>query len=127
MKYGMNLLLWTDDACRDEFAPVLERLKKMGYDGVEVPVFDADPKKFQKLAKRLDSLGLARTAVTVRGPQDDPISPDKAIRQAAVDKTRAVLECCEAGGMKLLVGPLYAALGVFSGKGPTPDEWSRGV
>ncbi len=43
MKFGMNLLLWSGDLT-DELLPVLEMLKKTGYDGVELPIFDADPK-----------------------------------------------------------------------------------
>lgn len=50
MKYGMNLLLWTSDVTEEHF-PILERLKAMGYDGVELPVFDMDVAKFQKVGK----------------------------------------------------------------------------
>ncbi|MBA2480327.1 MAG: sugar phosphate isomerase/epimerase [Planctomycetes bacterium] len=127
MKYGMNLLLWTDDATAESFLPVLERLKKMGFDGVEVPVFDLKPEKFAALGKRLDDIGLQRTAVTVRTVDDNPISPDAAVRQKGVAANKAVLDCCQAGGMKLLVGPYYAALGHFTGRGPTAQEWTHGV
>jgi D-psicose/D-tagatose/L-ribulose 3-epimerase len=61
MKYGINLYLWADDM-HDGLMPVLEKLKKIGYDGVEVPIFDLDPKKWKLWAKRLDDLGLERTA-----------------------------------------------------------------
>ena len=67
MKFGMNLLLWSGDLT-DELVPVLEKLKSMGYDGVELPIFDADPAKFAKWGKRLDEIGLERTAVTVVYP-----------------------------------------------------------
>jgi len=127
MKYGMNLLLWTDDPTKDSFAPVLERLAKIGFDGVELPVFQLDERRFRKLGKRLDDLGLARTAVTVRTPADDPISPDQAIRKRAVEQTRRALDCCQAAGATVLAGPYYAALGKFSGKGPTKAEWQRSV
>ncbi len=127
MRYGMNLLLWTDNAARDEFAPTLEMLKRQGYDGVEVPVFDLEPETYRRLGKRLDDLGLQRTAVTIRLAEDDPISPDPAVRALAIERTSRALECCQAGGMTHLVGPYYAALGKFSGAGPTADEWRRGV
>ena len=39
MKLGINLYLWTDHM-HDGLLPVLESLKRIGYDGVEVPVFD---------------------------------------------------------------------------------------
>lgn len=127
MKYGMNLLLWTDDPTKESFLPVLERLKQIGFDGVELPIFRLEEKRFAALGRRLDDLGLLRTAVTVRTAADDPISPDKAVRKRAVELTKQALDCCQAAGASLLAGPYYAALGHFSGKGPTATEWRRGV
>ncbi|MBJ20701.1 MAG: sugar phosphate isomerase/epimerase [bacterium] len=127
MKVGMNLLLWTDDPVDESWLPLYERLKGMGFDGVEVPIFDADTEKFADLGKRLDDLGLERTAITVRTPQDDPISSDTSTRDASLTLTQRVLDCCEAVGSTLLGGPLYAAIGQFSGAGPTEEEWGRSV
>ena len=65
MKIGMNLLLWTGHVTEQHF-PVLEALKATGFDGVEVPVFDpSDPGHYRALGRRLDDMGLERTAVTV--------------------------------------------------------------
>ncbi len=127
MKVGMNLFLWTDNPVDEQWLPLYERLKAMGFDGVEVPVFDAQPEKFAQLGRRLDDLGLERTAITVRAPEDDPISPDAEIRRNAVIASQRVVDCCEAVGSRLLGGPLYAAIGEFSGAGPTPDELRRSV
>jgi D-psicose/D-tagatose/L-ribulose 3-epimerase len=126
MKFGMNLLLWTDKVT-DEHYPLLERLKKMGYDGVEIPIFDPDEKKYTAMGRRLDDIGLQRTAVTVRGGDDNPISADPAVRAKGVAATKAVLDACRAAGMTHLCGPYHSALGVFSGRGPTADEWKWGV
>jgi D-psicose/D-tagatose/L-ribulose 3-epimerase len=126
MKFGMNLLLWSGDLT-DELVPVLEKLKAMGYDGVELPIFDADPAKFAKWGKRLDEIGLERTAVTVRTPDTNPISPDAKVRAAGVAGNKLALECCEAAGAKLICGPYHSAIGEFTGKGPTADEWKWGV
>jgi D-psicose/D-tagatose/L-ribulose 3-epimerase len=126
MKFGMNLLLWTDVLTEAHY-PLLERLKKMGYDGVEIPIFDPDVKKYAALGKRLDDMGLERTAVTVRGGDDNPISADAAVRAKGVAATSAVLESCQAAGMTHLCGPYHSALGVFSGQGPTEEEWKWGV
>lgn len=125
MKYGMNLLLWTGEL-NDDMLPVLESLKKMGYDGVELPIFNVDL-DYAAWGKRLDDLGLERTAVTVRGEGDNPISPDSAVRAAGVAATQRVLDCCQAVGATTLVGPYHSALGLFSGQGPTEDEWKWGV
>jgi D-psicose/D-tagatose/L-ribulose 3-epimerase len=127
MRFGMNLLLWTDDPCADGWLSLYERLAAMGFDGVELPIFDADVDRFRKLGERLDDLGLARTAVSVRNAEDDPISPEPAVRAAATDALRRAVDCCEASGATLLGGPLYAAIGEFSGAGPTDEERARSV
>jgi D-psicose/D-tagatose/L-ribulose 3-epimerase len=126
MKFGMNLLLWTGEL-NDSMLPVLEQLKKIGYDGVEVPIFGGEPKQFEPWAKRLDDLGLERTAVTIRTEPDNPISPDTKVRAAGVAATKKTLDCCHALGATSLCGPYHSAIGLFSGKGPTEDEWKWGV
>ena len=125
MKFGMNLLLWTGEL-HDGLIPVLEMLKNLGYDGVEVPLFNTGL-DYAAWGKRLDDLGLARTAVTVRGVEDNPISPDAAVRAKGVANTKQGLDCCAAIGATTLVGPYHSALGAFSGQGPTADEWKWGV
>lgn len=125
MKYGMNLLLWTGEL-NDGLLPVLESLKQMGYDGVELPIFNTDL-DYAAWGKRLDDLGLERTAVTVRGVEDNPISPDAAVRAKGVEGNQRVLDCCQAVGAQTLVGPYHSALGHFTGQGPTEDEWKWGV
>lgn len=126
MKFGMNLLLWTGDL-NDSILPVLDQLKEMGYDGVELPLFDLDVEKCAAWGKRLDEIGLERTAVTVRGAEDNPISPDPEVRAQGVALNCRALDCCQAAGATHLVGPFHSALGVFTGQGPTEDEWKWGV
>ena len=126
MKYGINLYLWADDM-HDRLMPVLEKLKKIGYDGVEVPIFDLDPAKWKLWSRRLDDLGLERTANTVIAPEHNPLSADPAIREAAYDHLRAVVDCCATVGSSILCGPHQVALGVFTGRGATDEEWKRCV
>jgi D-psicose/D-tagatose/L-ribulose 3-epimerase len=126
MKYGINLYLWADDM-HDGLMPVLEKLKKMGYDGVEVPIFDLDREKWKLWSRRLDDLGLERTANTVIAPEHNPLSADKAVRAAAYEHMEAVVDCCATVGSTILCGPHQVALGVFTGRGATDDEWKRSV
>jgi D-psicose/D-tagatose/L-ribulose 3-epimerase len=122
MKYGMNMLLWTGDCTTPEFPALFERLKKTGFDLVEIPIFDPNPKTLAALGKTLEGIGLERTAVTCLNVENNLIGEDKKQRAAGVAHLKAVIDCCQAMGAKKLVGPLYAALGVFSGKGPTKQE-----
>ena len=126
MKFGMNMLLWTD-TLTESHRPVLERLKAMGYDGVELPIFDLNPDHSAKIGKWLDELGFERTGVCCRGLEDNPISADKAVRALGVTNNQRVLDCCQAAGMKILAGPFHSALGHFSGAPATSDEWKWGV
>lgn len=127
MKIGINLMLWTDDPTSDQIRPLYAQIREWGFDGVELPIFDHDRAAFAALGEHLDELGLARTAVTVLNPETDAISPDPKIRQAAVQHLQDTLECCEAVGADLLCGPLYAAIGQFSGEPPTDEERQRSV
>ncbi len=127
MKTGMNLLLWTDHVT-DAHDALLEQIKTIGFDAVEVPIFNtSDLAPYERLGQRLKSLGLGATAVTVMTPETNPISPDPAIRAKAIDHLDRVMECGQAFGCEILCGPIHSAIGVFSGQGPTEDEFRHGV
>ena len=51
-----------------------------------------------------DELGLARTAVTVRGEGDNPVSPDPAIRRLGIDHNKEAVDCAAALGATSLMG-----------------------
>ena len=56
MKTGMNLLLWTTHVT-DQHDAILDQLKAIGFDSVEVPIFDTSDLKQAKAL--LDELGSA--------------------------------------------------------------------
>ena len=126
MKFGINLLLWTSHVGASHY-PLLAQLKKMGFDGVEIPVFEGTPAEYRDLGSVLRDVGLAATAVTVMTPETNPISPDAAVRQAAHDRLGWVLDRCHDFRADVLCGPLHSALGTFSGIAPTADERQRGI
>jgi D-psicose/D-tagatose/L-ribulose 3-epimerase len=126
MKIGINLLLWTAKVGEAHY-PLFAELKKMGYDGVEIPVFEGTSQEYRALGAALRDHGLSATAVTVMGPETNPISADPRIRQAARDRLCWVLDRCSEFEAEILCGPLHSALGVFSGVGPTSDETLRGI
>jgi len=122
MKIGFNLLLWTGFV-EEEHHDWLEKLKKAGYDGVEIPLFAGTPEHYAALKKVLDANGLSCTAVTVMpDEQHSCISPDPVSRQGAVSHLKWALDCCQAMGAEVLLGPMHQPLGIFSGEGPTADE-----
>src|SRR5579883_2179106 len=126
MKIGMNLLLWTTHVTQDHF-PILAQLKQAGFDGVEVPLFEGDVAHFKTLRRELDNNGLGCTTVTVVAPENNPISPDAAVRRAALDRLRWAIERTAILGGEQLCGPYHSPLAVFTGAGPTPDEKKHAV
>lgn len=127
MRFGMNLLMWTD-TLNQEILPLLDQLKEIGFDTIELPIFDLDNiDNLAALGKRLDELGLSRTGTAIRGPEDNPISADPAVRRAGIDANKLNLDCCAAAGCEVMAGPFHSALGEFSGAGPSDEEWKWGV
>jgi D-psicose/D-tagatose/L-ribulose 3-epimerase len=126
MKFGMNMLLWTTHVTEAHW-PELDRLQAMGYDHIEIPIFRLDRDHFAKIGRRLDALGLGRSAVTVRTAVDNPISADPQVRAAAVTANRLAIDCCQALGARTLAGPYHSAIGVFTNQPPTPEEWRWGI
>ena len=126
MKVGMNLLLWTAHVTERDY-PVLSRLKEIGFDGVEVPVFEGDAAQYRALRRVLGDLGLGATAITVMSPEHNPISPDAGVRRAATERLKWVVDRAADFGARVVCGPLHSALGVFSGHAPTADEHARSL
>lgn len=122
MKYGINLLLWTD-TLGDDKLPILDLVKKIGYDIAEIPMFDKDRANAAKWGRALDGLGLERTAACACGPDENMISADPKKRRGGIDANKAVLDCCAAAGCTTLAGNAASAIGVFTGAGPSADEW----
>ena len=103
-------------------------MKEIGFDTVEIPCFDLDDvNNYAKWGKRFDALGLYRTGTAIRGPEQNPMSPDPAMRRKGIEANKRNLDCCAAAGCSVMAGPFHSALGQFSGKGPTSEEWKWAV
>jgi D-psicose/D-tagatose/L-ribulose 3-epimerase len=126
LNIGFKLLLWTANVQRD-YWPILEDVKRTGYDGVEIPVFDGAPAQYAELGRQLERLGLEATIGIIPSVEVNTIgaSPDQ--RAGALKHIEWMLECCAALVAKTVGGPLHSTLGHFSGHGPTADERQRAV
>lgn len=127
MKIGFNLLLWTAHVT-ETHRPLLSKIKKAGYDGVEVPIFEGTPEHYRNLGQMLDEIGLERTVVSVIPNADrNPLAGDRATRSAAVTYLKWIADCCDALDARIACGPLHSTLGQFSGSGPTKEERKRAI
>ncbi len=127
MKIGFDLLLWTAHV-RPEHWPVLEELKRTGYDGVEIPLFEGEPGHYVELGRRLKQMGLQSTGIALfPSVEMNPIGAAPEQRAAALKHIEWVIECTAALGAIVVGGPLHSTLGHFSGEAPTEEERQRGI
>jgi D-psicose/D-tagatose/L-ribulose 3-epimerase len=122
VKIGMNMLLWGAET-RASHIPVIEQLALAGFDGVEISVVGQAEAELQQLRQATQDMGLALTASTFVPPEANPIASDAAIRRNAVDYLKARVDEAVLLGSDILVGGLYQAHKVFSGVGPSEQEW----
>jgi D-psicose/D-tagatose/L-ribulose 3-epimerase len=126
MKYGFNLLLWSSHVTKQHL-PVIRALKKAGYDGVEIPMFEGEPAHYAWLGEELDKLGLARTSVSVLGAGHNPLASDKAEQAAALQRAKWVIDCNAALGSSIIGGTMHSEIGAFTGNGATKQERNRAI
>lgn len=125
MLLGFNMLLWTSNVTEEHF-PIFDALKKAGYDGIELPIFEGTPEQFEIVGKAAKDSGLRTTAVCILPDENhDCLSDDKNIQDAALGHIRWATDCLEAAGGELLCGPFHQPLGLFSGEPPTEKEYSN--
>jgi D-psicose/D-tagatose/L-ribulose 3-epimerase len=127
VKIGFDMLLWTAHV-QAEHWPIIEDIKRTGYDGVEIPIFEGEPRHFAELGRRLEQIGLQATGIALFPSADmNPIGAAPEQRAAALKHMEWIIECAAAVGAKLVGGPLHSTLGHFSGEGPTDEERRRGI
>lgn len=127
MKIGMCMFLWTTHVTGEHEA-LLRDIKATGFDGVEIPIFEGTPDEYARLGDLLDGIGLERTAVSAMGdPAMNLISPDRSVRAAGVAYMKRAIDCAAALGATTLSGPVHSTLGLFSGDGPTAEEFAYSV
>ncbi|WP_119079178.1 sugar phosphate isomerase/epimerase family protein [Chitinophaga alhagiae] len=127
-KIGFNVLAWSA-VVSDELRPVIERLGKTGYDGVEFLIGAPDDKAYKQVGDYTASLGLETTAVFVLGPDENPVDPSAAVRNKALEKIKWTIDRAHDLRATVLCGPFHSAFTTFTKRAPTADEyaWSAEV
>ena len=121
-KIGFNVLAWTAGVSED-LNPVFERLKTIGYDGVELFIGPYDIPTFRKTGDFIRQTGLEVTSVFVLGKDENPIDPSASVRARALDAIKAKIDRAHALNAPLIVGPFHSAHTVFANHAPQEDEY----
>ena len=124
MKIGMNMLLWTNHVTEEHY-PIIDQLKAVGYDGIELYMGDGDVKHYSKLGNHFADLGLGVTTVTGLAPEENISSEDSNIQQAGLDRLKWAIDNAEALGADNICGPIHSSFAYFTRQPPTQDERKR--
>lgn len=127
-KIGFNVLAWSAEMS-ESLLPILDRLKEIGYDGAEFFIGGSPEESFKMVGKHCADIGLEVTTVTVLSPEENPISPDVAVREKSKERLRWVLDRAADLNSQVLCGPFHSAFATFASRAPMEDEynWSAEV
>jgi D-psicose/D-tagatose/L-ribulose 3-epimerase len=126
MKFGIHSLLFQETFLEKDL-PLLDEVKRMGFDAVEIIPFDPDGFQAARVRRAAADLGL--TVNTGYGMPDEynVISPDPAVRKRGVDFSRRLIDLSNEAGAEVFGGMVYCGWGYLTGRMRTQDEWKWGV
>jgi D-psicose/D-tagatose/L-ribulose 3-epimerase len=122
-KIGFNVLAWTA-AVSDDLFPIIDRLKHIGYDGVEFYLGAQDTTAYKRMGDYTRDLGLETTTVMTMGKEDNPISESVAIREKALDKMKWGVDRAHDLNAKIICGPFHSAHTVFVNRPALDQEYA---
>jgi D-psicose/D-tagatose/L-ribulose 3-epimerase len=126
VQFGVTTYIWSAEFTPAQL-PVLPRLKRGGFDGLEIPVFRPAGFETGYIRKALDDHGLACTASAVLLPGFSLVSGDADVRRKSLAHVRDIIHVVSDLGGTIVAGPLYAPVGDLPGRRRTPDEWQRAI
>jgi D-psicose/D-tagatose/L-ribulose 3-epimerase len=126
MKYGANSLMWTAGFNLDHL-DLLPKLKKMGFDGIEIARFDYADFPASKIRSALSDEGLECTTCSALTGTTSLVSDDASVRKEAREHIIRSIENSAELGSKVLMGPFCAPVGLLPGRRRNDDEWQRAV
>ena len=127
-KIGFNTLVWSA-VVSDDLFPLLDRLKEIGYDGVECLIGAPDIKAYQRLGDHAGNIGLETTTVFVVGKDENPVSATTEIRAKSLERIKWAIDRAHAMRATVIAGPFHSAHGIFAQHPPQDQEyaWSAEV
>lgn len=112
MKFGVHAGLW-QRAWSDDPAPIMSRVKELGFHGVELSLLGVGFDDAARLRMLSDDMDLAITCSTGLGAGEDPGSADAERRAAAIKTLTAAVRTAGAMGARHLSGVVASPWGYF--------------
>lgn len=126
MRYSVNTMVWTTRVGERE-KDLFERIRDWGFEGVELYLSPDEPGDLPAIRRQLDAIGLERTTCSVLPRNASLIDAEPAVRARGAEHLRICIERTAELGAGLICGPLYAGLGVMTGRRRSEREWGWAV
>jgi D-psicose/D-tagatose/L-ribulose 3-epimerase len=124
VKLGVNLMAWSGTIGPAELE-LLPGIRELGYDGVELPIFDPAHVDSAAIRGACETAGLACTVSSALPRGSSLLAP--ADRDAGIDFIGRLARTAAACGARIVCGPLYAPVGALPGRPRTREEWDSCV
>lgn len=127
-KYGVELLLWTGTFEKKDL-PLIERARKLGFDGVEIHIQHPDRIPDRGIKDALRTHGMQASFIVILDSEHNPLSPDAETRSRSLDYFKRCIDAAHriSGDGCLVGGVNYTAAGYLSGRSRTEEEWEHSV
>ncbi len=126
VKFGIHLFLWAE-RLDDSSLPLIAKAKKMGFDGVEIPLMELDAINIAKTRRELEKHGMQCAGSLGLTADMDVASKDEKIRRRGIEHMKRCAEVIAELGGDSINGVLYTTWGKITGKSRTTEEWQRSV
>jgi D-psicose/D-tagatose/L-ribulose 3-epimerase len=126
VKFGVNSLIWTAGFDESHY-PLLGRVKRMGFDGIEVSRFAFEGFPAARIRARIHDEGLECTFCSALTGQSSLVSDDASVRAGAREFLLRGIETAAELGSPIFMGPFCAPVGLLPGRRRNEDEWKRAV
>lgn len=125
-KFGVDSFIWTENFNKEDLW-IIPKAKELGFELIDFAI--ANPYTFPVEAVRdvLDGTGIDCVCTTTLTKETNPISPDREIREAAVEAMKQAVRICNELNSPILGGVNYAGWGYLTRKPRTDQEWQWGV
>lgn len=126
MKYGIQQLLFVENF-REKEIPILDKVRDMGFEGLEFVLFDPDSFPVDEVRRHAQSIGLRLNTAIGLSAEHNLISPDPATRRRGIEFMKRLVTMSQQIGAENLTGVNYAGWGYLTGRSRTQQEWDWGV
>jgi D-psicose/D-tagatose/L-ribulose 3-epimerase len=126
--FGVSTWLWTSPF-NTKTLELFPKIKKMGFDAVEIPVEDPALVDVREVKQALEANGLQPIICGAFGPSRDLTHDDPSFHQTCFEYLCACFEISNALGAKFVAGPMYSAVGKarLVPEEKRKIEWERAV